>query len=88
MSNRALHATAKCTICSAILKTKDSSTKGLLAHLDRIHHIDLKAIRKMNLLSKWNPELKFGVLFYEGWAFWLCKMWKLIQEESSLFQTS
>nr|CAI5817503.1 unnamed protein product [Callosobruchus analis] len=57
-SSRSLHATAKCTICSAILKTKDSSTKGLLAHLDRIHHIDLKAIRRMNFLSKWKPKLE------------------------------
>lgn len=34
--------TAKCKLCSKILKTKHHSTKGLHTHLKSIHQIDTK----------------------------------------------
>nr|CAI5817504.1 unnamed protein product [Callosobruchus analis] len=39
---------AKCKICSAVLKTTNSSTSCLLAHLSMKHNIDLKAIRLLH----------------------------------------
>lgn len=43
---------AKCKRCSAILKTKGGSTKGLLTHLSKIHKIDLKILRSHTEVSE------------------------------------
>nr|CAI5817502.1 unnamed protein product [Callosobruchus analis] len=39
------HAAAKCMMCSSIIKTTNSNTRGLLSHLSGKHNINLKEIR-------------------------------------------